>query len=367
VDWSRSDNDGRNIDPTLGRLEGEAADQESLSDRAGTEGSPPYDVWPAPASTDGDRFRRPTYYDRPVLKEPVWKWYVPAYFYCGGLSGASAALAAVAHAAHADAFDGLVRRARWVAALAGAAGTAFLIVDLGRPRRFLNMLRVFRPSSPMSVGSWIVAGEGPLAAGAALLSGSNGLLGAVGDAAGAGAGGLGSLMTGYTAVLLANTAVPIWQRSRRALPPLFVASAISSAGSMLELLRLDDTEATVVRRFAVAGRVAEITASFALEREAGKVEEVAKPLHEGRAGSYWKAAKILALASLGASLLSRRWRALRTVSGLLGTAGAVALRFAVAEAGAQSAADPHATFTAQRRGFGAAEVTREGPASSPAL
>lgn len=348
ADGAHAEDDGRNIDPTLGILQGEGADQATPGDRLAEQGSAPFQVWPTPASNGGPRPDQPSYYDRPVLKQPVWKWYVPAYFYCGGLSGAAAALGAVAHAADADAFDGLVHRARWVAALAGGAGTALLILDLGKPERFLNMLRVFRPTSPMSVGSWIVAAEGPLAAGSALLSGSSGVLGAVASAAGAGAGAFGSLMTGYTAVLLSNTAVPIWQRTRRSLPPLFVASAISSAASMLEFLHLSDAEATVVQRYAVLGRSAEIAASLAFERQADEVVEVGRPLRSGRAGSLWRAAKILTIAGLVASIMPKRSRATRAVAGVLGTAGAVALRFAVAEAGKQSAADPQATFAAQR-------------------
>jgi formate-dependent nitrite reductase membrane component NrfD len=285
---------------------------------------------------------------------------VPAYFYCGGLSGACAALGAVARYVDREGLDGLVAKTRWVAAAAGAGGTVLLILDLGKPERFLNMLRVFRPTSPMSVGSWVVAGEGPLAAGSAFLSGSRGVLRDVGDTAATAAGALGSVMTGYTAVLLANTAVPIWQQTRRTLPPLFVASAASSAASILELLPLSDREASVVRRFGVVGRVAELVASIAFQKDAARIDQVAKPLHEARAGALWKAAKIFGVASLVASLPPRRSRAARAVTGLLGTAGVLALRFAVAEAGKQSAADPQATFAMQRTGLGSAETVAAG-------
>src|SRR5438874_11336372 len=84
----------------------------------------------------------PSYYDRPVLKEPVWKWYVPAYFYVGGAAGAAATLGAAAQLADRRGLAGLIRRCRWIAAAGGAVGTGLLVVDLGRPERFLNMLRV---------------------------------------------------------------------------------------------------------------------------------------------------------------------------------------------------------------------------------
>jgi len=86
----------------------------------------------------------------------VWIWAVPAYFYAGGVAGASAILAAAAGRLGGDDTENLVVRARWIAAVSGGAGSVLLIHDLGRPRRFLHMLRVFRPTSPMSVGSWIM-------------------------------------------------------------------------------------------------------------------------------------------------------------------------------------------------------------------
>src|SRR5438067_1276876 len=99
-----------------------------------------------------------TYYDLPLLKKPVWKWEVPAYFFVGGAAGASAVIALAAQAARAD--RTLVRDARWVAAAGAALSTPLLIADLGRPERFLNMLRVFKPRSPMSVGAWTLAAFG---------------------------------------------------------------------------------------------------------------------------------------------------------------------------------------------------------------
>src|SRR5436309_802291 len=83
-----------------------------------------------------------TYYDRPVLKKPVWKWYVPAYFFTGGLAGASSTLA---WAARLRGNDRLARRAALVSLANVAVSPALLIADLGRPGRFANMLRVAKP------------------------------------------------------------------------------------------------------------------------------------------------------------------------------------------------------------------------------
>jgi formate-dependent nitrite reductase membrane component NrfD len=353
----RDPEDGRHIDAEVGVLEGEAARQ-AVPDRRGRgEGAVPYGLWP---EVPGER--RPddvTYYDRPVLKEPVWIWAVPAYFYLGGTAGAAAVLGA---AAQLDLqLRPLVVRCRWVAAVGGAAGSGLLIYDLGRPERFLNMLRVFRPTSPMSVGSWVLAAASSLTAGSAILARRRGLLGRLGDLAGLFAGLVGLPLTGYTAVLLSNTAVPLWQEARRSLPVAFTASGMSGAASLLELMDLDERSERVVKRFGVLGKVAEIAAMRAVEREADRVERVGRPLHGGASGALWRASKALTGTSLALSILGGKRRAVRTAAAVLGTAGAVALRFAVFHAGKASARDPRATFHHQREGHGGAEVTGRPP------
>ncbi|HVR96584.1 MAG TPA: NrfD/PsrC family molybdoenzyme membrane anchor subunit [Thermoanaerobaculia bacterium] len=346
---SSSGGDGRHVDPRLGLLLGEGAAQqvetrgEALPSRAG--------VWsevPSKSYEAGD----PTYYDRPVLKETVWIWAVPAYFYVGGTAGAAAVLGGAAQVLGGEEMRGLVHRCRWIAAAGGAVSTVLLIYDLGRPERFLNMLRVFRPTSPMSVGSWVLAAAASCTAGSAVLSRREGFLGGLGDLAGLSAALLGMPLAGYTAVLVSNTAVPLWQSARRSLPPLFVASSISGAASLFGLLPLELTprERKVVDRFGTLGKAVDLAAMAAVEHEAGQVEQVAKPLREGLSGTLWKAAGALTAASLALSLLPGRSKAKRRAAGVLGTAGAVALRFAVFHAGKASARDPRATFHQQRSG-----------------
>ncbi|HEY2237034.1 MAG TPA: NrfD/PsrC family molybdoenzyme membrane anchor subunit, partial [Candidatus Angelobacter sp.] len=95
------------------------------------------------------------YYGVPLLKEPQWKPEVPLYFFVGGAAGASAVIANMAGWLGDD--RELVRSARWMAAGGGALSSALLIKDLGKPSRFLNMLRVFKPQSPMSMGAWTLS------------------------------------------------------------------------------------------------------------------------------------------------------------------------------------------------------------------
>ena len=245
----------RGLDSRLAAIAGEASEQRVPADRATSEGAPPFDVWHRGPS-ERVSSEAPTYYDRPVVKEPTWIWTVPAYFFSGGAAGASAVLAGVAWAIDVDANRTLVNRARWLAAAGTGIGSVFLIADLGRPERFLNMLRVLRSSSPMSVGSWTLAACGGASA-AALLEPLGGALGLLGQAAGVASAMTGPPLAAYPAVLVSNTAVPLWRSVGRSLPALFVASAASSAASILQLTVRADRDRGVLRTYAAMGLAAE--------------------------------------------------------------------------------------------------------------
>jgi formate-dependent nitrite reductase membrane component NrfD len=278
-----------------------------------------------------------TYYDVPVLKAPVWKWFIPAYFVAGGIAGASSTLGAVA-----GNLPNLRRRCRRLSLVALSVGTAALVADLGRPSRFANMLRVFRPTSPMSMGSWLLAAYGPAAGAAAVLPAT------VADPAGVVAGLAGLPLSSYTGVLVAGTAVPAWQEAGRSLPLLFTASGIVGAASLLSLADHSDEEAAVLRRYGIAGKVGELAASAALEREVGAVEAVARPYKEGRSGLLWRLAHGCTALSLLLSLPRKRARRREQLGALSGLAGSILVKAAVMEAGHASAADPRATFHLQQ-------------------
>jgi formate-dependent nitrite reductase membrane component NrfD len=348
-----STKDGRNVDPELGRLLGEGSLQRARPITGAHD--EPFHALPTKAAQQG------TYYGLPLLKEPVWKWMIPAYFYAGGVAGAAAALGAAAQLARVEETGALVRRCRFVAAGGVVTSAALLIADLGRPERFLNMLRVFRPTSPMNMGTWILSAFGAMstAAAAAALWPSSERLRRLGDLTAIGAGIVGLPLCTYTGVLIANTAVPIWQGTRRALPILFGAAGAAGAGAVLELFPATGAAEAIVHRFGVAGKACEIALTVVLEREAAAVPRVARPLRRGASGALWRASQALSVAGLVLSWRSLGRPGLRRAAGILGTLGAVSLRLAVMKAGRASARDPRATVAQQRAGRGAGDVVRE--------
>ena len=169
-----------------------------------------------------------SYYGRPILKVTRWKEpHLPLYLVLGEMSGAMAMVGAVAHVLGRPP---LARTARLTAAGAAYCGSAVLMADLGRPERFLHMLRVAKPTSPMSVGSWILSGHSALVSVAAA-SELTGQLAGLGTLAGAASALTGPLLAAYPGVLFANTAVPAWHTAYRELPLLLVGGAMTSAGA----------------------------------------------------------------------------------------------------------------------------------------
>ncbi|MEY8037912.1 NrfD/PsrC family molybdoenzyme membrane anchor subunit [Saccharopolyspora cebuensis] len=283
-----------------------------------------------------------SYYGRPVIKEPVWKVPdVPAYLYLGGLAGASSTMALLADATGRPV---LTRTGRISAAAGATASVAFLIHDLGRPARFLNMLRVFKPTSPLSVGSWILAPFSALA-GAGAASDLTGLLPGLGRLSSSVAGVVAPAMTTYTAVLLSDTAVPGWHEPFRELPYVFAGSAVASAGAV-GMLAAPAREAAPARRMAVAGAALELAASHRMEHRDEVIGEVYRT---GRAGTVLRAAKALTVAGAVGAVFARRSRVAAVAAGVCLSAAGAATRYGVFEAGRQSARDPRYTVVPQRR------------------
>jgi hypothetical protein len=282
-----------------------------------------------------------SYYGRPVLKEPVWKWEVPAYLFTGGLSGASSVLS---FAAALFGNRKLSRTALYVGAAADAVSPALLVADLGRPERFHHMLRVFKVTSPMNVGAWILLVNGGASNTAAALE-LLGRLRPVKTTAQVVAALFGPPLATYTGVLLADTAIPVWHDARHELPWIFGASASASAGAAACLF-LDPDDARPARRLAIGGVALEGALMQTMERRLGEIGAVYR---EGAARTLSRAAK--ALAGTGAILLAVRGRRSRTAAaagGALVCAGELCLRYAVVKAGAQSARDPKYTVGPQR-------------------
>jgi hypothetical protein len=287
----------------------------------------------------GAEFR--SYHGRPVIKEPVWTWEVPWYFFAGGLAGASASLGLGARLAGAHRLAGNA----WALAAAGVAASGPLLVsDLGRPERFHHMLRVFKVTSPLSVGSWILAAIGPAAV-AAAVSDRLGILPRLGRAAEVVGGLLGPALVTYTGVLVADTAVPVWHEAGRELPMVFAGGAAASAGAAAAILTPSE-DAGPARRLAVTGALIELGAVQVMERRLG---ELGEPYHQGPAGRFARLAK--ACSAAGAGLIAAggpRRRGVVAAGAALVLAGSVCERWAVYKAGFQSARDPRHVVAPQR-------------------
>lgn len=289
-----------------------------------------------------------SYYGQPVIKPPVWKQLISLYLFTGGLAGASAPLAA---AAELSGNHTLAKRA-WLGALIGAGVSPVLLIwDLGRPARFLNMLRVVKVSSPMSMGVWILSGAGT-AIGFATLRSWLGLFPRLGRGAAATAAVLGPPLSTYTAVLFADTAVPAWHEARDELPWLFASSATASAGAFATATTPLEASAPA-RRLAVGGAVAELVAGEVMERRLGRL--ISEPYRSGRSGRLTRLSRALnvagagLVAAAGVERLGDRRRSCAAAGGALIMLAAVCTRAGVFEAGKASARDPKYTVIPQRQ------------------
>ncbi|MFC9926223.1 NrfD/PsrC family molybdoenzyme membrane anchor subunit [Streptomyces sp. NPDC127190] len=295
-----------------------------------------------------------SYYGRPVLKKPPWKPLdIAGYLYLGGLAGASSLLAA---GGQATGRPGLAAPAKFGAAGAISLSLAALVHDLGRPARFLNMLRVVKPTSPMSVGSWLLAGYVPLAltAAATELAGRRpaGRVAAavarclrpLGPAATAGAAVLGPAVATYTAVLVCDTAVPSWHEGYRELPFVFAGSA-ATAASGLALAAAPAAQTGPARRMAALGAALELGAFRAMKRRMGTAAE---PYEQGGPRRLLHAAEALTAGGALLAVAAGRDRRLALAAGLALLSGSAAVRFGVFQAGVASAEDPRYTVLPQR-------------------
>jgi polysulfide reductase-like protein len=319
-----------------------------------------------------------SYYGRQVVKPTPWEADIPFYLFAGGLAGGSSLLAAGADLTGRPA---LRRNARITSVLALSASMLALVHDLGRPERFYNMLRVFKPTSPMSVGTWVLTAYGPGAAVAgaaevarlldverflpARLRVLSTLLDWAARPAGLEAALFAPAVASYTAVLLTDTSTPAWHEAHRELPFVFVGSAAAASGG-LGMMTSPLTESGPARALAVLGAIVELVVERRMEQSMGFT---AGALHEGTPGRLMRASKVLtAVGAAGALLVGRRHRAAAVVTGLALVAGSVCTRFGVFEAGQESARDPRYTVVPQRERLNArraAQAAGEDPGAAP--
>lgn len=282
-----------------------------------------------------------SYYGKPVISAPVWRSPdIPGYLFLGGLAGGSSLLAA---GAQFTSRPELARVAKAGAFGAASLSMAGLIHDLGRPGRFLNMLRVLKVTSPMSVGSWLLSAYVP-AAGVAAACALTGRLPRLGAVATAGAALLAPGLAAYTAALICDTAVPAWHEGFTEMPFIFTGSGAMAAGGF-GLLAAPPGQSSPARHLALLGLATEASA---FERMTRRIGMVAEPYQQGRAGAYIRAGQVLSVLGAAGAVLGGRSRLLARASGAALLAASAATRWGIFHAGLASARDPKYTVVPQR-------------------
>jgi hypothetical protein len=284
------------------------------------------------------------YYGIPLLKGPQWTHEIPLYFFVGGAAGAAAVVGAIAHYTGAD--RKLVRDARWVAAAGAVISPPLLISDLGRPERFLAMMRVFKPQSPMSVGVWTLLGFSAAASATAFADfmreryGPSLPLRVVENAGTAASLAFGLPFSNYTGVLLGATAIPVWNQNVGDLPIHFGASGLSAAVGILELIGHRKNRA--LQALGLGASIFELWEGMRIE---GRQQHYLDPLKHGPSGMLTRAGGLLsgpvpfALRAVGAFSRSERSASLRRWAAMSAIAGSLITRIAWIRAGHASARD----------------------------
>ena len=369
----------------------------------------------SPGGADGSRPRRrgdkhavvpdaqveryDSYYGRNIVHTPPWENGIPLYIWLGGMAGGSALIGAGAHLAG---HQLLRRNARAASLVTVGVGSLALISDLGRPERFLNMMRTVKLTSPMSVGSWILVGFAASTGGAFALEVARPLLErgvrgvrlldlgldslpetaqralprrpalftderrwhrwlndgvitpegrvarvltALNPLASAASAFFAPPLSAYTAVLLTDTASPTWHEGYREMPFLFVASG-TAAGAGLNMILTPTRETRTLRAVAAAAVTCDLAADAALDRRLG--DQLGEPLRTGKGGRFHRAAKVLNVIGGVGAVVAGGNRVGAAVAGAALIAGSFCTRFAVFHAGMDSSEDPAYTVDPQR-------------------
>lgn len=304
------------------------------------------------------------YYGYPALKRPEWIWEIPLYFFTGGLAAGSYLIATLASLFGTEEDRVVARVGRYLALASIAVSPVLLILDLGRPERFANMLRILKTRSPMSMGSWGITGFGFFAVlGVVRQLVEDGILSSTSPPARLFAwvplsvsGVIGSLIaffvSGYTGVLLTFTNVPFWAKNRWLQAPLFITSALTSAIAAISLVLTVAGRGTG-RTYGWLETLADGAAVGEAALMAGSavaLRSTAKPLVRPRNGLlFWLAVVLMGtVAPLVLRQLERphqsKSSAMHVAAHVSVLAGSLAFRWVTVRAGQESADDPDAYF-----------------------
>ena len=295
-----------------------------------------------------------SYYGRQIVKAPPWEYPIGVYLFVGGVAGASGLIAFCADLTDREV---LRKNARIGAVIALGVGTVSLIEDLGRPERFLNMMRTFKPSSPMNMGTWILTANG-MAAAFTFANEVDRILGerlplgplrtiarALERPAGFGQAVTSGPLAVYTAALLGDSSLPSWNGAKRTLPFLFASSATLAASGM-SMIMSPVRENGPVRNLALVGVAGDLISLKLMKKEMHPLEW--EPLDSGKAGKKMHLAHTLLLTGAGLSLFARKHRAVAVASGACLAAASALTRFGILDAGFASAKDPKYTVIPQK-------------------
>ncbi|MCB0078331.1 MAG: polysulfide reductase NrfD [Anaerolineales bacterium] len=300
----------------------------------------------------------PTYYDKPALKSGHWRWLIIGYFWAGGMAGGSYLLAMIAHLFGDEADRPIARWGRYIAVVMGAVVSPVLLIwDLGKPSRFYNMLRIFKPRSPMSVGTWGLLTFSFFSGMSAFLQAArDGLLRPFGPLARLGktlpfipfesiGAFFGLFMSGYTGVLLSNATVPLWAKSYKTKGATFLSSALATASAAITLLMaLTDNETPrAIRRLHHVQRGAMIVEGALIAHEVHHLGPLRGYLLRGKVAPHFYSALLCGLV-LPLLMRSPRSRAGRILKALLTLVGGFLYRTSAVMGGHASAEDPQAIF-----------------------